>query len=278
MSNRTVTFPALVAAVDAGVVSKTRAHAIEKSYPRTLDHDTIPGMALTTYKRHDTPTLPILKAVNEFWREIQANNPGTPNVNIVLQASERAHGHFAPGSWQGAAQHELMLSTISLALMTNNSSVIKTVSTLLHEAAHAYAHANNIQDTSRQGRWHNKEFARVAERFGCEVTKNPQIGHTTDGITSHARALYAKQIQNLMDAVTVYRRMPGFDLSGLMGLFGGNTNGSGPVPRKPRKAYGSSTLTIICECGTAGHRVPRALYESSVIHCTECDSDYTECH
>lgn len=237
--------------------------------------DTMPGKSLVLYTRHDTPTLPILNAVNEFWREIQANNPGTPNVNIVLQSSTRAHGHFAPDSYEGSANHELMLSTVSLALATNSGAVIKTVSTLLHEAAHAYSHANGIKDTSRNGRWHNKEFARVAERFGCEVQSNKQIGHVTDGITAHTRALYAQQIDNLMSAVTVYRRTASIDFGGLAGLFGNLPGGIDPFARKPRKAYGSATLTIICECPDSSHRIPATLYASSTIHCDDCDSDYT---
>lgn len=32
------------------------------------------------------------------------------------------------------------------------------LATLLHEAAHALAHVRGIQDTSRQGRWHNAQF------------------------------------------------------------------------------------------------------------------------
>jgi hypothetical protein len=254
-----------------------------KRAPRTLpmlttyagDRDSRPGQSVTLFRRHDTPTLPILNAVNALWREIQANNPGTPNVSIVLQASEHSHGHFAPGSWAtatGESMHELMLSTVSLALATNDGGVIKTVSTLLHEAAHAYAYANGLKDTSRQGRYHNGTFKTLAERFGCAVQPHPAIGHVTDGISNAARVLYAPHIEALMEAVTVYRRSAGFDLSGLFGtLTGGH---SGPVARKPRKAYGSDSLTIICECPSEGYRIPKALYNTATLHCNDCESDY----
>lgn len=239
------------------------------------DRDSKPGQAVALFRRFDTPTLPILNAVNALWREIQHNNPGTPNVSIVLQASEYAHGHFAPGSWtdqNGASIHELMLSTVSLALSTNDGGVIKTVSTLLHEAAHAYAYANGLKDTSRQGRYHNGTFKTLAERFGCDVKPHPAIGHVTDGITNAARALYASHIEALNSAVTVFRRSAGFDLAGLFGtLTGGH---AGPVARKPRKAYGSDSLTVICECDSEGYRIPKALYDTATLHCHECESDY----
>lgn len=243
--------------------------------------DTIPGKSLAVFKRHDTPTLPILNAVNALWREIQVNHPGVPNVNIVLQASEYAHGHFAPNAWEGAAVHELMLSTISLGLTTNadslNAPVIKTVSTLLHEAAHAFAFERKIQDTSRNHRYHNGKFADIARAFGCEVseTPNPSIGFYTDGITAQARIRYAQQIDSLMQAVTTYRRDFSSMLTGISGLAGLGTL-TGPRARKPRKTYGSATLTIICECGTPGYRVARDLYESTDIHCNTCNSAYSE--
>ncbi len=243
--------------------------------------DTLPGKSLAVFKRHDTPTLPILNAVNALWREIQVNHPGVPNVNIVLQASEYAHGHFAPNAWEGAAVHELMLSTISLGLTTNaaslNAPVIKTVSTLLHEAAHAFAFERKIQDTSRNHRYHNGKFADIARAFGCEVseTPNPSIGFYTDGITAQARIRYAQQIDSLMQAVTTYRRdfsalSAGIDLTGLLGTL------TGPRARKPRKTYGSATLTIMCECEGKLHRIDRSLFDSSTIHCTSCDTDMIE--
>lgn len=237
--------------------------------------DTLPGKAVQLYRRHDTPTLAILNAVNDLWREIQNNHPGTPNVNIVLQASERAHGHFAPSRWEGSAQYELMLSTVSLALATNDGRVRKTVSTLLHEAAHAYAFANKIQDTSRQGRWHNKKFATLAEQFGCIVEPNVQIGHVTSGITPLAYVTYKSQIDALATAITSYSRSSSDWLQALIGTLPTGL-GLGPVPAKPRRTYGSQTVTVICECAGAGYRIPRDLYETTDIRCNECDSAYTE--
>lgn len=239
-----------------------------------LPGDTRPGQAVTLFARHDTPTLPILNAVNDLWREIQVNHPGTPNVNIVLQASEYSHGHFAPGSWQGVAQHELMLSTISLSMSTNSGAVIKTVSTLLHEAAHAFAHEKGIQDTSRGGRYHNSDFAQLATAFGCEVQKDKEVGHRTDGITSMARVRYDAQISALMAAVTTYRKSSLIDWGALLGGMSGGHRG--PVARKPRKTYGSETLTIMCECEGRKFRVARDLYQNSTIHCDLCDTDCTE--
>jgi hypothetical protein len=40
------------------------------------------------------------------------------------------------------------------------------------------ANTRQIQDTSRQGRWHNRRFATLAEGLGLKVTHDPRpAGH-----------------------------------------------------------------------------------------------------
>ena len=46
------------------------------------------------------------------------------------------------------------------------------LATFLHEAAHALAQVRGINDTSRQGRWHNARFKSVAEEVGIAVSKD----------------------------------------------------------------------------------------------------------
>ena len=48
--------------------------------------------------------------------------------------------------------------------------------TLLHEAAHGVASTRSIQDTSRQGRFHNTRFRALAEELGLAVAKTGSIG------------------------------------------------------------------------------------------------------
>ena len=45
----------------------------------------------------------------------------------------------------------------------------EVLATLLHEAAHALAHARGSKDTSRQGRYHNTKFKNCAEEVGLTV-------------------------------------------------------------------------------------------------------------
>ena len=54
----------------------------------------------------------------------------------------------------------------------------EVLGTLLHEAAHALADARGITDTSRQGRYHNKKYALLADRARPGRRRNPRFGWT----------------------------------------------------------------------------------------------------
>jgi hypothetical protein len=47
---------------------------------------------------------------------------------------------------------------------------------LLHEAAHMIADSRGINDTSRQGRYHNGRFRAVAEEVGLQGDRDPVAG------------------------------------------------------------------------------------------------------
>ncbi|WP_238487764.1 tyrosine-type recombinase/integrase [Actinoplanes flavus] len=66
-------------------------------------------------------------------------------------------GHFASLRWQHGDRQlpEVLVSGEGL-----KRSPAEILVTLLHEAAHGLADVRGIQDTSRQGRWHNKKFGK----------------------------------------------------------------------------------------------------------------------
>ena len=51
------------------------------------------------------------------------------------------------------------------------------ITTLMHEMCHLYNLNRNVQDTSRHGTYHNKEFRKVAESRELLVEKNPIYGY-----------------------------------------------------------------------------------------------------
>lgn len=55
--------------------------------------------------------------------------------------------------------------------------------TLIHEMCHQHAKANNLQDTSRSGSYHNKLFKKIAEDHGLKVEKVVGIGWSGTSLT-----------------------------------------------------------------------------------------------
>lgn len=154
-----------------------------------------------------TSTLPILKAVDLAIEKARRLHPDIPRVTVVLGASGRkgksmVHGHFAPGAWKEGDDnvHEVLLSGESL-----ERGAEATLGTILHELAHAYAHAKEIKDTSNNGRYHNGKFKAIGEQFGIELEQAETIGWSVTTLPEATAKKYAPQLEALTEALKTYR-------------------------------------------------------------------------
>lgn len=116
-------------------------------------------------------------------------------------ADRWAEGH--PTDDQGAAldtrKTEVFMSGERLACGAK-----LTLQTLAHEAAHVLAHIRGVQDTSRQGRYHNRRFVELAGLYGLEWTGDhvrhtsmkghPVIGFSQVTISAEAERKFAQVI------------------------------------------------------------------------------------
>ena len=157
----------------------------------------------------ETKTLPMLRAVNDVILAVRDYHEGIPEVVVVLGYSgkkkgSQTHGHFAPKAWVGrdgdARTHELFLSGESLSRGGKD-----TLGTIIHELAHAYCHANGINDTSNRGRYHNKQFKEIAESFGLEIGHSKTIGHSPTTVPDYTAQRYSAHIDALDEVLEVYR-------------------------------------------------------------------------
>lgn len=164
-------------------------------------------------------SVPLVAALDEVWQAIRVRHPQVPAVVIALGSGtygERAGvtrlGHFAPVRWrQTGAAGAIGASGGELAEMFVGGEGLErgpvdVLGTLLHEAVHGYAHAQDIQDTSRQGRWHNERFRALAAEFGLVVEKTAGIGWSTTTVPDTTAAAYAAQVDRLAAAITAHRR------------------------------------------------------------------------
>ena len=58
--------------------------------------------------------------------------------------------------------------------------------TLLHEMVHQFARENDINDCSRFGMYHNKNFAKIASEHGLDVKKNDKYGFSETRLSDEA--------------------------------------------------------------------------------------------
>ena len=150
----------------------------------------------------------ILKVLEDIWLEIRRRHPEIPPVVIIIASGtdgkQARWGHHAPGRWHvaGETRTEIMISGEGLRRPPRD-----VLGTLLHEAAHALAAARGIQDTSRQGRYHNIRFAQLARELGIDVTQTPRhwAGASPPSPTTPPAPTPA-QLQALQDAMTLWRQ------------------------------------------------------------------------
>jgi len=196
----------------------------------------------------------IIKVLEETWLEIRRWNPEIPPVVIIIASgTDGKHprwGHHAPGRWNVAGEQltEIMISGEGL-----HRTAREVLATLLHEAAHALAHARGIKDTSRQGRYHNAKFKACAEEAGLAVEHDDNFGWTVTTLTPATELAYAAQLQALTDAMTLWRH-------------GETTTG-------PKARRNTNLIAAICPCGRS-IRVAASTLAEAPITCQACDQDF----
>jgi hypothetical protein len=149
----------------------------------------------------------LVAALEHAWQTIRTRHPDVPEAVLVVasgSAGKRLNwGHFAPHRWQvaGADRHEVLVGGEGL-----HRGPLEVLGTLLHEAAHGLAQARGIQDTSRQGRYHNRRYAHLAGELGLEVSSVKPIGWSATTVPEPTAAGYAGQLEELQAALVLWRR------------------------------------------------------------------------
>jgi hypothetical protein len=116
----------------------------------------------------------LVAALEHAWTAIRARHPQVPEVVMAVASGsvgrrgELKLGHFAERRWRVATAErpELFVGGEGLA-----AGAVEVLGTLLHEAAHGLAATREIQDTSRQGRYHNRRYATLAGELGLTVQR-----------------------------------------------------------------------------------------------------------
>jgi hypothetical protein len=195
----------------------------------------------------------LVAALEHAWQTIRSRHPDVPQAVLVVASGSEGkrlnRGHFAPHRWHvnGSDRHEVLIGGEGL-----QRGPLEVLGTLLHEAAHGLAQARSIQDTSRQGRYHNRRYATLASELGLEVASVKPIGWSATTVPEPTASVYAGQLEELQAALVLWRRQE-------------HRIGIGPRSR--------NLLACTCPCGRR-IRVARATLAEAPIFCGICQQPF----
>ena len=203
----------------------------------------------------------VVSACETAWARVQELHPGTPDVVIILgDGRGEIRGHFHPNSWHDKTNktHEVLIAGQRLADGPDG-----VLSTLIHEAVHAYCQQNDIKETSRQGRYHNKKFANLARDFGLDVQELGGHGLSNTSLSEGTAEQYAEAHTALQEAISLYKRNP----MSLAQIFGGEEEGDETKPNRSK---------AICECVPERElTISRKKLEEGPIICGICEGHFS---
>lgn len=231
----------------------------------------------------------IVAALERVWDLIRANHPDLPAVVIVTgsgMVGPPRWGHFRANGWTERAEKgaalDLAIGEMFVAGETLARGADHTVETMLHEAAHVLAKVREIQEVSRQGRWHNQKFRKLAEELGLEYPResaHPQVGFAECLMTPGTREEYAQVIEDLDRAIRLTIALPEFLATAPEGEegygAGEHIHHGGRKPRPPR-ATTTNNLKAVCGCPTPRIiRASRKVLAEDPILCGKCREPFT---
>jgi len=201
----------------------------------------------------------LVAALELAWTAIRDRHPEVPEVVLVVASGSDPRGrsltlgHFAAARWQLADtthRAEVLVSGEGL-----RRGALDVLGTLLHEAAHGLAHARGIKETSREGRYHNRRFAQLAEELGIEVAHVQPLGWSATTVPASTADAYDATVSALGAALVLWRRA---ELA---------ATSAGPSPARRR-------VVCVCTCERRIH-VVRSTLEQGPILCGACGDPFT---
>ncbi|MFZ5479102.1 MAG: hypothetical protein ACOZNI_20195 [Myxococcota bacterium] len=161
----------------------------------------------------------LVYVLEAFWyRDLRVEQPDLPDLALVVGKGARAGrlqklGHWGPDRWcrrlDAAPAEALRVGEVFIAGELFAFGAAAILGTLLHEAAHALAHARLIEDTSRDGRYHNKRFRALASALGLEVARSPKNGWNITTLPSETADRYGDVLLVIEDHIRGFREWEG---------------------------------------------------------------------
>lgn len=178
----------------------------------------------------------------------------------------------------GEKAHELNISC-----NYTDCSLEDIAATMLHEMVHQYAGENGINDCSRAGTYHNKNFAKIAADHGLNVRKTLKNGFSDTALTpeiklriknhfDHEKALlYRRQILDDEEILALIEKQVPMDTPDrenvVQGMLRGVKEGKYQIRGNGIRQKKSSTRKYVCPCCGMSVRATKVVN----IKCGDCN-------
>jgi hypothetical protein len=199
-------------------------------------------------------TIALVTALESAWNAVRANHPDVPEAVLIIgsgTATRQAKwGHYGSLRWQHGNSR---LSEVLISGEGLRRPAPEVLTTLLHEAAHGLADSRGVKDTSRQGRWHNQKFAKLADELGLDAHKDDRIGWSVCTLRGETRELYGVELKALTKALSAYRHPE--------------------IHAENGRTSSNNALACACTCPRR-IRVARAVLDEGTITCEICGGPF----
>lgn len=188
-----------------------------------------------------------------------------PPVVITIMSSKKSYGHFTVGKvWRAEEEH---LHEINISAEYLDRPIENTMGTLMHEMVHFYCQLNGIPDTSKGGRYHNKNFKTEAELRGLSISYQKYIGYSvTKPTESFIAVLKEHGIEKPLD---INRDGVQLFLGG-MPVGGAGTNGVNGTDLGTDNKKKTSTRKYQCPCCLNSFRATKDIR----VLCLDCNKEF----
>lgn len=196
----------------------------------------------------------VTSSLERSWTAIRTVYPDVRDAAMVVYLHPRCdrRGHYVGESWTTRDSGQLDEVHISSHILAEGApSVFRT---LLHECCHSMAVTRGVREVSRQGRYHNKQFALLASEVGL-VCETHSTGVYTVGLTPGASAQFRNAISELAQAIEIWQAL------------GARAQGTGRT---------NTSVKLVCGACARILRVSRECADGGPILCVPCDTYFTE--